>query len=113
MAVIGRPKIQENDAITRQIVRLYSQGMSAAKVAKIVCFSETGVNYRLKIAGVSKRSKQKRGIPQWQINQIRTLKKEGICTYKIAEMVGVSVPTARKYIRSGGENNAKSIGKNG
>lgn len=110
MAMLGRPKIEENDPTTRQIVRLYSQGMSAAKVAKIVCFSEAGVNYRLKIAGVSKRSKQRRDIPQWQINQIRTLKKEGIYLYKIAEMVGVSVPTVRKYIKSGGENNAENIG---
>ena len=112
MAVIGRPKIKENDPTTRQIVRLYSQGMSAAKVAKIVCFSETGVNYRLKLAGMPKRSKQKREIPKWKINQIRLLKKEGIYTYKIAEMVGVSIPTVRKYIKNGDENNAESIGEN-
>ena len=104
----------KDDPMAQEIVRLYSEGKSAAQVAKIVCFSETGVIFRLKSAGYPIRSSQKRHVTQSQINQIKALHKKGECTYKIAYKVGVSIPTARKYIKQGGYNkNAQNTGKNG
>ena len=92
--------MSKDDPTTQEIVRLYSQGMSAAKVGKIVCLCEQGVNYRLKLAGGAKRIYQTRHITQSKIDQIRALNDKGLSQNRIADIVGVSIPTIHKYIKN-------------
>lgn len=100
MKKIGRPRLPKDDPTTLEIVRLYSEGMSAEKIAKIVYLSNCTVFLRLKSAGVHIRSNQTRHLSQRKIDQIRALHNEGVLEYKIADIVRVSVPTVRKYIKN-------------
>ena len=96
----GRPRLSKDDPSTLEIVRLYSEGMSPAKIAKIVFFCETTVRQRLRFAGLIPRPNPKWHIPQHKIEQIRALCDEGYGTYKVAAITGISVPTVRKYVRN-------------
>lgn len=95
---MSRHKLLPNDATTEQIKRMYCDGVSVADISKTVFLCETAVRCRLRSVGVVLKQKSFRHISQQKIERIRALYDEGYFQNKIADIVGVSIPTVHKYI---------------
>lgn len=96
---MSRPRLPEDDDTTAHIKRLYNNGVSVSDISKAVFMCETMVRNRLKSVGVELRKSPMRHTPQQVIEEIRALHDEGLFQNKIAEIVGVSIPTVHKYIK--------------
>ena len=82
---------------------LYESGHTIAELAKHLEVSETCIYGRLKKSGVTMRNTGSRRTPQAQEalrNQMIQLRAQGLSFEKIAEAVGVTRATVRRYLGS-------------
>lgn len=97
---MGRQIIPPDDPLTLEIVKLYESGLGAAAIGKKVFLSYSAVHSRLRSAGVKLRTENKRKpIPQYKVKRIKALFAAGRSYRKIAEEVGVSHASVRKYCK--------------